>query len=394
MHRAAFYLACASAAVAPVSIAACQILLGAALAAMLISRERFEFPRPIVIPLGIFVLLTLVSLVLSDNIRSGLPQLKKFYVYLMLPVVFTFVRRIDHIRNLIWCWAAAASASGIWSFVQFWMKRQKALAQHADFYLSYVGDRATGFVGHWMTFGAAQMSALILLFALLIFAPPRRHRWWGIAAVTVISASITIGWTRSVWLAAAVGIAYLVAIWRPKYLALAPLLLIVGWFISPRSVRERAISIYQPHGQVDSNQHRYITSRTGIAMIKAHPWFGIGPDMPGKAFYEYLPGDIRRPLPEGFYGHLHNVYLQFGAERGIPALLAFLALVGITLGEWWRSARAALSPSTKAILHGSIACLLAILIGAFFEHNLGDSEILSMFWIVVAWGYRAREAAA
>jgi len=30
-----------------------------------------------------------------------------------------------------------------------------------------------------------------------------------------------------------------------------------------------------------------------------------------------VPADVRRPLPDGWYGHLHNIYLQFAAERGI-----------------------------------------------------------------------------
>jgi O-antigen ligase len=393
MPRAAFYLACGSAVASLVSIAACQILMGAAFAAILISRERLQFP-PIMLPLGLFIALTLVALALSDDPRAGLPQVKKFFVYLMLPVVFTAIRRVSDVRRLIWWWAAAATASGLWSFVQFWMKRQQALARHEDIYASYVADRVTGFMGHWMTFGAAQMAALLLLLSVLVFAPPRRYRWFAIGAAAIITASIVISWTRSVWLAAVISVVYLVAVWRPRYLVLAPLVFFVGWMIAPRAVRERVISIYRPHGQIDSNLHRQITRRVGIEMIKAHPWFGIGPDMPGRQFDRYLPADIARPLPEGFYGHLHNVYLQFGAERGIPALLAFLWMIGMTLRDWWRRARSNISIESKAILHGCIAVIFALLIEALFEHNLGDSEVLSMFWIVIAWGYRTWEAEA
>ena len=78
-------------------------------------------------------------------------------------------------------------------------------------------------------------------------------------------------------------------------------------------------------------------------MIKAHPWFGIGPEMPGKEFDRYLPADIKKPLPHGFYGHLHNVYLQLGAERGIPALIAFLWMIGKMLTDWWRRARSSIT---------------------------------------------------
>ena len=142
MLRVAFYFACGSAVAALVSIAVCQILLGAALGTLLISREPLRFPR-IWLPLSVFVGLTLIALMLSSDPRAGLPQLKKLYVYFMLPVIFTAVRYVGEIRPLIWAWAAAASMSGLWSFVQFWIKRQHALAQHTNFYLAYVADRAT-----------------------------------------------------------------------------------------------------------------------------------------------------------------------------------------------------------------------------------------------------------
>jgi putative inorganic carbon (hco3(-)) transporter len=116
--------------------------------------------------------------------------------------------------------------------------------------------------------------------------------------------------------------------------------------------------------------------------------------MPGKQFQQYVPAAIKRPLPEGFYGHLHNIYLQYAAERGVPALLAFLWIIGMMLHDWWTRARSQVTNERRAILHGAMAVLIAFLIEGLFEHNLGDSEVLSMFWIVTAWGYRAWEAEA
>jgi hypothetical protein len=47
-------------------------------------------------------------------------------------------------------------------------------------------------------------------------------------------------------------------------------------------------------------------------------------------------------------------------------------------------------PSPNRWVHlGVIACLTAILIGGLFEYNLGDSEILTMFFVIVAGGYLA-----
>ena len=94
----------------------------------------------------------------------------------------------------------------------------------------------------------------------------------------------------------------------------------------PRALRERAISVVQPHGEVDSNQHRSVLRKTGILMIRAHPWLGLGPEQIKYQFDQWVPADAR-PLPVGYYGHLHNIYLQYAAERGVPALLIFLWLI-------------------------------------------------------------------
>ena len=63
-------------------------------------------------------------------------------------------------------------------------------------------------------------------------------------------------------------------------------------------------------------------------MIRAHPWFGLGPEEVKLQFNSYVPPDIPRPLPEGWYGHLHNIYLQYAAERGIPTMLLMLWMLG------------------------------------------------------------------
>jgi putative inorganic carbon (hco3(-)) transporter len=373
-------LAISAAASVLFSNAVCQILLGAALLTLLVARRRLRLP-PVALPLAVFFAGTLIALALSPDPRAGLPQVKKFYVWLMLPVLYTALPGVAQVRLIFTSWGMLETASGLWAFAQFFQKRSAALAKGEDFYVSYVARRATGFMGHWMTFSAEQMMAGLLLASLLLFGALRWRRplWWG--AVGIIAASVLIAWTRSVWIGTAVAGCYLIGAWRPKVLFAVPVAALVLFFVAPASMRERITSLYKPHGTNDSNEHRRITFRTGVEMIKAHPWFGLGPEMPGRQFEQYLPSDIPRPLPEGFYGHLHNVYLQYAAERGIPTLLAFLWLIGKVLADFFSSAR------NRPILHGAVAAILGLLVEGFFEHNLGDSEVLTMFMIIVASGY-------
>ena len=87
MLRAARWLAFASSVAIVIGIAPSQILLGMALVALLLSGEKLQLP-PIKLPLGLFLLGTLIAIAFSGNAVAGLPQVKKIYVFFQLLVVF------------------------------------------------------------------------------------------------------------------------------------------------------------------------------------------------------------------------------------------------------------------------------------------------------------------
>jgi O-antigen ligase len=106
---------------------------------------------------------------------------------------------------------------------------------------------------------------------------------------------------------------------------------------------------------------------------------------------DYLPADVPRPLPSGSYMHLHNLYLEYAAERGIPVLLVMIFMLGQILWDYGKALRTlpAGLGDVRFLLHGGIAVVLAILVEGFADVNLGDSEVLTMFLVVVALGYVA-----
>jgi putative inorganic carbon (HCO3(-)) transporter len=388
--RAAYWLTFAAAMAPLVSIAATNILFVAAVLAVLAAYRRLEMPPKLWIALVLFIAGTLFAVAMSGEFRIGFPKVKQLIVLATLPLLFTVFRRDRGlIHRLIAGWAVLATASALWSFMQFLMKRQFAVDHRIDFYDYYVGQRVTGFMSHWMTFGAEQMIAVLMLAAALAFGTFRARRvlWWASAAI--ISVSIALSFARSVWLGTAVAAVYLVAAAKPKLLLLLPAAAAIAWFAAPHAVRQRVISVYKPDSAVDSNEHRSITRRTGTEMIRAHPWVGLGPDVVKRDFDKYVPADIPRPLPVGAYGHLHNVYLQYAAERGVPTLIAFLWFIGAAAVHLVRSAfrMPATDALGRAVTHGAFAVTIAALAEGFFEVNLGDSEVLRMFLTVVACGY-------
>jgi putative inorganic carbon (hco3(-)) transporter len=170
--------------------------------------------------------------------------------------------------------------------------------------------------------------------------------------------------------------------------AAVPVAALAVFFFGPHALRQRITSVIEPSAD-DSNRHRAILRETGVAIIRAHPWFGLGPEQVKYQFDKWIP-DSARPLPSGDYEHLHNIYLQYAAERGLPTLLAFLWLIAKVLVDFAGALRQkAAGPEARFILHGSIATILALLAEGFAENNLGDSEVLTLFLAVVAFGYVA-----
>jgi O-antigen ligase len=394
LFRSARWLTFASAVTILVSIAASQILLALALAALLLSGGRMRLPR-IWLPLGLFLLGTLISLALSPDPTAGLPQVRKIFVYTILLLVFSTMRETRIIRWLFLCWAGAGAIISLRGCVQFAHKVQEAHAAGRSFYDYYIGERITGFMSHWMTFGGQEMIAFLMTAAFLFFACIHRKRAWiWLMCALLMAVALLLGFTRSIWLASAGAGVYLMWFWKRWLAVILPVALLLIAFGAPGSIRERFASMLKP-GKVDSNQHRIVTWRTGLEMIRAHPWFGLGPEEVKLQFNNYVPADIPRPLPEGWYGHLHNIYLQYAAERGIPTMLMMLWLLGQVLYDClrrvWR-----LPPGRtdlKFVLHGAVAVVIAAMIEGCFEYNLGDSEVLTMFLVVVGCAYAAMESA-
>jgi putative inorganic carbon (hco3(-)) transporter len=394
LFRIARWLTFASAVTILFSIAASEILLGLALAALLLSGGRMRLPR-IWLPLSLFLLGTLISLALSPDPTAGLPQVRKIFVFTTLLVVFSTLRDMVVIRRLFLCWTGAGTLTALRSLVQFGHKVQEAHGQGQSFYDYYVGERITGFTSHWMTFGGEEMFALLMTTAFLFFACVARKRaWLWLLCAFLMALALLLGFTRSIWLASAGAGIYLLWFWKRALVAAVPVVLLLIAFLAPASIRERFSSLLKP-SKIDSNQHRIVTWRTGLEMIRAHPWFGLGPEEVKLQFNSYVPADIPRPLPEGWYGHLHNIYLQYAAERGIPTMLMMLWILGQILWDCLRHV-SLLPPGRsdlKFVLHGAVAVVVATMIAGFAEYNLGDSEVLLMFLVVVGCAYAAMEVA-
>jgi O-antigen ligase len=175
----------------------------------------------------------------------------------------------------------------------------------------------------------------------------------------------------------------LAAIRNWKLIVLPPVLALVAFMIAPGAVQQRAFSIVDPNDP--SNVDRIVMWNIGADMVRDYPLLGVGPEMIQRKYEEY-----RRPYPEAVNAvnpHLHNNPIQIAAERGLPALAAWLWFIGAALWEVWRQLRARVAPAVAA---AGLAAVISMLAAGMFEYNFGDSEFLMLFLGLITLPHAAK----
>jgi putative inorganic carbon (hco3(-)) transporter len=379
-----FALVAAASAGSLVSIALSQILLGVALAWLLIKIRPLHAPRACWL-LAFFFAWTLLSTALSPTPTAALPQIKKFYVWLIFPLAYMAVRTVARAQLLFRIITAAGLASALWSLVQFARKYSEARALGQPFSQYYDAARITGFMSHWMTFGGGMLLVFSILGAVALFGTNKTDRRPAAVFAVVVALAIALGFTRSIWLATAIAAGVLILQWRPLLLAAMPIALVAGALFAPEPLHTRIVSIWQPKAG-DSNLHREALRATGLNMVAAHPVFGFGPEQVGRNVPAYMPQRYQ-PIPANWWvGHLHNQFLHYAAERGLPAAIA---LLGFFL---WLARDQIRWRNGTFLRAASLASIAGILAGGLFEVNLGDSEVLALFLAIVGTAEGVRSA--
>jgi O-antigen ligase len=145
----------------------------------------------------------------------------------------------------------------------------------------------------------------------------------------------------------------------------------------------------------ESTQYRMTMWRDGwrLSHANAHNLvFGLGMDSLKKHWQEWDMFD-RGYLP---MGHFHSTPMQMLVERGVPALLIWLAvLVLYGLALWravWRVKREAASDRwTLGILLGCLGGLIGFFVSGLVHYNIGDGEVAMIFYLLMAVGIRTAE---
>jgi O-antigen ligase len=124
--------------------------------------------------------------------------------------------------------------------------------------------------------------------------------------------------------------------------------------------------------------------REGFQLLISRPrhlLIGVGMDSIKRHYLEWGLFDKGR-LP---IGHMHSTPLQIALERGVPAMLVWLAMMWVYGRMLWRLARARALENwiERGLVLGALGGFVGFMASAMVHYNYGDSEVVMVFYFLM-----------
>ncbi len=349
-----------------VSISALEVLWAIAALFWLdllgVKKRRFEAPG-FFWPLLVYVGWSLLAAAASTNPAVSLTASRKMLIFLIVPIIPAAFPSLRSLKFPVWAVFGSGLVASVWAVAYEFIKARPL-------------ERVRGFMGHYMTQAGLLGLFLALAMGMAVFGRGKPRILWA-AVLVPAGAALMMTLTRNAWIGVGAALVVILALWNPKALILAPLLAVLLYLAGPAAVKSRVRSIFDRSDP--SNSARLEYARAGLKIIGERPVFGTGPNTVHVVFQDpkYGLGDYARRNV-----HLHNNFLQIAAERGIPALLAWLAFLGWAAVSLLHRFKAE-TGEPKALAASGLAALAALIAAGFFEYNFGDSEVALFFLLIM-----------
>jgi O-antigen ligase len=152
--------------------------------------------------------------------------------------------------------------------------------------------------------------------------------------------------------------------WRLFWVVAAALIIMGLYPLGPERWLETFLGRSDALGRLDL-QSRQLLWQGAFQLIGDYPLTGVGLGLFEPALRQISPAELFRPGSE--FKHAHNIYLQAGAELGLPGLAAYLAFYLVLLYLLARRARAYPGHYTGVLALGLFGSLVTFLSHGFFE---------------------------
>ncbi len=157
------------------------------------------------------------------------------------------------------------------------------------------------------------------------------------------------------------------------------LLLSLNWVQTHRA--QKWLDLSDP-----GSQYRLLMWRDSLKFIRAHPLFGVGLD---SVVGHWQRWDLEAYRRYALRSHFHSTPIQLAVECGLPALAAWLWLMGGYLRYLMRLSTASrnLGWFPHGLASGILGGLVAVLLTATLQYNFGDAESMIVFWFLMGLAF-------
>lgn len=244
--------------------------------------------------------------------------------------------------------------------------------------------RATGFYNHWVTY--AEVLQLIASLAVGLFlTAPRKKSLYGVlllVAVVGLVFALALTVTRASWVGFAVSAAVMLMLSVSRRTLLVAgacaIPLILGGVILLQ--QKRNVGFLDAKDQ--STSWREMAWREGFQLLVSKPrhlLVGVGIDAIKGHWREWgLFDNGRQPV-----GHMHSNLLQIALERGVPAFIVWLILLGVYGSMLVRLVRTDGLNEVRGIALGAFGGLVGFFTSGLVHYNWGDSEVVTVFYFIM-----------
>lgn len=203
---------------------------------------------------------------------------------------------------------------------------------------------------------------------------PSRLRWGGLLlACGLMGLVLVLTKSRGGYLAGAAGALAVLWLGRRRVLASVLTLLVLGiglWLLT--SVNQQAPEVVEGVADPGTWAFRQEVWRIAIWMLRDFPFTGVGMGAFNNVATRLYPfPDVSNPSA-------HNLFLQVGVDLGLLGLIAFLAVVLLTLSMGWMTVRALAQGGDRELWPAAVGAWAGFV--ALLAHGLVD---------VTVWGTRA-----
>jgi len=305
------------------------------------SLRRGIHRRVMVVALGGYLIISLISLTQAANIAEGLFELLKIFLLFVSFLIFSLVLGQDRRAVGLVCRSMTLAAAGL------------SLIGLAQFHgLAFTTLPGNGIPYATMANRNMLASALCLMFPFAFFLVLRGRSFWRVTAILTAILSIVVillGNVRAAWAAMTIATLVSLIIWitnaghlglpsrrratyRKKIIVFAVLLILVVLVFGSLSLKQDQLqAMYNRVVAVATLSGGSISARLDLwknswAMFADHPLLGVGPGNWKLQIPRYGAVSVYTDTGEIFYQRPHNDYLWVLTESGILALICYLTV--------------------------------------------------------------------